>query len=83
MSASPNVFIYNQALFTEPEKMRLLVLSDIHANADALEAVFKTADGRWDRTVCLGDVVGYGPDPNEVIAQILFAAITIRRSLGS
>lgn len=50
--------------------MRLLVLSDIHSNADALEAAFRTANGRWDRAVCLGDVVGYGPDPNEVTDRI-------------
>ncbi len=46
--------------------MRLLILSDIHANAEALDAAFRAVEGRWDRAVCLGDVVGYGPDPNEV-----------------
>ncbi len=50
--------------------MRLLILSDIHSNAGALEAAFKSASGRWDRVVCLGDVVGYGPDPNEVTARL-------------
>ncbi|HXN23900.1 MAG TPA: metallophosphoesterase family protein [Candidatus Dormibacteraeota bacterium] len=59
--------------------MRLLVLSDIHSNADALEAAFKTADGRWDRAVCLGDVVGYGPDPNEVTDRVrALGMLTIR-----
>ena len=28
------------------------------------------ADGRWDISVCLGDVVGYGPDPHEVVARL-------------
>jgi predicted phosphodiesterase len=51
--------------------MRILVLSDIHANAAALDAVLNAAKGRWDNSVCLGDVVGYGPDPNEVTARLL------------
>ena len=45
--------------------MRYLVLSDIHANLDALEAVLEAAaaDG-YDAVVVLGDLVGYGADPN-------------------
>ncbi|HET8925470.1 MAG TPA: metallophosphoesterase family protein [Candidatus Acidoferrum sp.] len=50
--------------------MRILVLSDLHANATALEAVLDAARGRWNLSVCLGDVVGYGPDPNEVTARL-------------
>lgn len=50
--------------------MRILVLSDLHANDTALEAVLDAARGRWDLSVCLGDVVGYGPDPNEVTARL-------------
>ena len=50
--------------------MRILVLSDIHANATALEAVLDASQGRWDISVCLGDVVGYGPDPNEVSTRV-------------
>jgi len=50
--------------------MRLLILSDIHANAEALDAAFRAVEGRWDRAVCLGDVVGYGPDPNEVTDRV-------------
>jgi predicted phosphodiesterase len=46
--------------------MRVLVISDIHANSTAFEACLAAAKGRWDRAVCLGDLVGYGPDPNEV-----------------
>ncbi len=46
--------------------MRYLVLSDIHANMPALEAVLADAAGRYDRIVCCGDIVGYGPDPNAV-----------------
>ena len=50
--------------------MRLLVFSDVHANATALEAAFEACAGRWERAVCLGDVVGYGPDPNEVVERV-------------
>src|SRR5436309_10048528 len=50
--------------------MRILVLSDLHSNATALNAVLDAARDRWDLSVCLGDVVGYGPDPNEVTALL-------------
>ena len=50
--------------------MRILVVSDIHANATAFDTVLDAAKGRWDISVCLGDVVGYGPDPNEVTAKL-------------
>ena len=50
--------------------MRILILSDIHANFTALEASLAKAAGRWDTAVCLGDIVGYGPDPAEVSEKI-------------
>lgn len=50
--------------------MRFLVLSDIHANSTALEASLAAAEGRWERVVCLGDIVDYGPDPNEVTERV-------------
>lgn len=49
--------------------MRVLVISDIHANYTALMAVLKDA-GEVDETWCLGDLVGYGPDPNAVIEEV-------------
>jgi predicted phosphodiesterase len=59
--------------------MRYLILSDIHSNMTALEAVLAAANGRWEKSVCLGDLVGYGPDPNEVIDRIRsLGAVTIR-----
>src|SRR5467141_9774 len=59
--------------------MRILVLSDLHSNATALDAVLDAAKGRWDLPVCLGDVVGYGPDPNEVAERLReLGAQTIR-----
>jgi predicted phosphodiesterase len=48
---------------------RVLVISDVHANAIALDAVLADA-GEVDETWCLGDVVGYGPQPNECIERI-------------
>ena len=59
--------------------MRILVLSDIHANFTALAAALEMARDRWDHIACLGDVVGYGPDPNEVVNQIQGVATTIIR----
>ena len=47
-----------------------LVLSDIHSNLDALEAVLTAADGQWDRLLVLGYLVGYGGEPNGVIDRI-------------
>ena len=42
--------------------MRLLVVSDIHSNLEALETVLEDA-GDFDLGICAGDIVGYGPDP--------------------
>ncbi|HTP02273.1 MAG TPA: metallophosphoesterase family protein [Anaerolineales bacterium] len=49
--------------------MRVLVISDLHANYTALEAVLKDS-GQFDEAWCLGDLVGYGPDPNLVVEEI-------------
>jgi predicted phosphodiesterase len=49
--------------------MRVLVLSDIHSNMTALEAVLKDA-GSVDEIWCLGDMIGYGPDPNAVLERL-------------
>ena len=48
---------------------RVLVISDVHANITALEAVLADA-GNVDEVWCLGDIAGYGPDPNECIERI-------------
>ena len=50
--------------------MRYLILSDIHANLDAFETVLEHAAGRWDRVLVLGDLVGYGAEPNEVVDRV-------------
>lgn len=49
--------------------MKTLVCSDIHANLKALDAVLLAA-GEVDRVWCLGDIIGYGPDPNGVIERL-------------
>ena len=48
--------------------MRLLILSDIHANLEALEACLDAAP-EYDLVYNLGDIVGYGANPNEVTAR--------------
>jgi diadenosine tetraphosphatase ApaH/serine/threonine PP2A family protein phosphatase len=44
--------------------MRILIISDIHANLAAFEAVLKASQGEWEQMWFLGDLLGYGPDPN-------------------
>jgi predicted phosphodiesterase len=51
--------------------MKLALMSDIHANLPALEAVLADLEERSpDQVVCLGDLVGYAPWPDEVISAI-------------
>ena len=47
--------------------MRILVISDVHANLAAFQAVLAAAAGKWDKIWYLGDLVGYGPNPNECV----------------
>jgi diadenosine tetraphosphatase ApaH/serine/threonine PP2A family protein phosphatase len=58
--------------------MRSLVLSDIHGNLEALTAVLAAA-GSYDALWNLGDLVGYGPSPNEVMDVMRpLATVTVR-----
>lgn len=51
--------------------MRYLVLTDIHANLEALDACVADARARsFDATLILGDLVGYGGDPNAVVERV-------------
>lgn len=52
--------------------MRALIVSDIHSNLEALEAVLRHAErnGGFDRVWCLGDMVGYGPDPSACLRRL-------------
>jgi putative phosphoesterase len=54
--------------------MRLLLISDIHANYEALQTVLEIPH---DRAICLGDVVDYGPDPDKCIDLLRKKAIPI------
>jgi len=48
--------------------MRIAIISDIHSNLPALEAVFqKIADLKVEAVYCLGDIIGYGPFPTECV----------------
>ena len=49
--------------------MKLALLSDIHSNLEALDTVLDALP-KVDRIVVLGDIVGYGPDPNDVIDRL-------------
>jgi predicted phosphodiesterase len=51
--------------------MRYLVVTDIHANLEALDTCLADALARgYDATLVLGDLVGYGPDPNLVVERV-------------
>jgi predicted phosphodiesterase len=48
--------------------MKYAIISDIHSNLEALEKALSIIDGRYvDEIVCLGDIVGYGANPNECV----------------
>lgn len=67
--------------------MRLAVLSDVHANLEALRAVLDHAGTQApDVLVCLGDFVGYGPDPNacvDLLAGRVRAAVVGNHDLAA
>jgi diadenosine tetraphosphatase ApaH/serine/threonine PP2A family protein phosphatase len=57
--------------------MRVLIISDVHANFTALETVLADAESfefqgelGFEQVWCLGDIVGYGPDPNECVERL-------------
>lgn len=51
--------------------MRIGIFSDVHANLEALQAVLKAYEkAQIDRYICLGDIVGYGANPNECCQMI-------------
>lgn len=60
--------------------MTILVISDVHANMAALEAVLQAA-GNVDEIWCLGDLVGYGPSPNEVVERL--RGLSVRALAGN
>ena len=57
--------------------MKLAVISDIHANLEALEAVLSDIESQQvERIICLGDMIGYGPDPDGVVSRVRELGIT-------
>jgi predicted phosphodiesterase len=51
--------------------MRYLILSDIHSNQEALKTVLAFVRRKpWDKVLVLGDVVGYGADPNQTVDAV-------------
>ena len=53
--------------------MKVLVISDVHSNLAALDTVLEDA-GQWDAVVSAGDIVGYGPNPEECVDKLYFKA---------
>jgi len=51
--------------------MRALVISDIHSNLAAFRAVLGDSGSGQDKVICLGDLVGYGPDPDACVTLAL------------
>ncbi|MBX3236300.1 MAG: metallophosphoesterase [Nitrospiraceae bacterium] len=61
-----------------PDKEIIAVMADVHANLPALDAVIGFLQQRGvDKGIVLGDVVGYGPHPNECIARLQKSAYTV------
>lgn len=58
--------------------MRRAILSDIHGNLEALEAVLADIDTQQiDQIYCLGDIVGYGPNPRECIDRVMTFQVVV------
>ncbi|WP_243458153.1 metallophosphoesterase [Sporosarcina sp. Te-1] len=64
--------------------MKIAVITDIHGNAPALKAVLTELDNRQniEQIYCLGDMIGIGPDTNEVLST-LFARQDISMVTGN
>ena len=57
--------------FGDNKHKRYAVISDIHSNIEALQAVARDIEEqRVDEILCLGDLVGYGPDPNACVEMV-------------
>jgi predicted phosphodiesterase len=59
--------------------VRYLVISDLHGNLEALQAVERDAAGRFEQALCCGDLVGYGADPNAIVEWVrAHCAVVVR-----
>jgi predicted phosphodiesterase len=59
--------------------VRYLIISDLHANLQGLEAVAADCRGRYDEALCCGDLVGYGADPNAIVEWVRANCATVVR----
>lgn len=77
--ASPAARFPPAASNVYPPRMPTVILADIHANLAALDAILADARsaGEIDDIWCLGDIVGYGPDPSAVIERLRGAATLV------
>ena len=58
--------------------MTVAIVADIHANLEALNVVLEHAAGKGvTRLVCLGDIIGYGPNPRECLKLLFRSEIAI------
>jgi predicted phosphodiesterase len=51
-------------------RVRFLIISDPHANWHALQRVLADAEGQYDQAICCGDLVGYNPQPVQVLEWV-------------
>ena len=64
--------------------MQYLIVSDMHGNAEALQAVLRRVRRkRFDAVLVLGDLVGYGAGPNQVVEAVRDLAGTVYRIRGN
>jgi len=61
--------IAHLATLLEDQWTKVLIISDVHANIIALKPSWLTPE-KWTKVWCLGDIAGYGPNPNECIERI-------------
>jgi predicted phosphodiesterase len=59
--------------------VRYLIVSDLHGNWQALEAVVREAAGGYDQALCCGDLVGYGAQPNLVVDWVRANCVVVVR----
>lgn len=59
--------------------MQFLIISDLHANWHALEAVLADAEGKYEQIVCCGDIVGYNPQPGQVLDWVRDRCVAVIR----
>ena len=59
--------------------MRYLIVSDLHANLEALQAVLAATVGDYSEIICCGDLVGYGPDPDPVVDWVRSSVAAVVR----